>query len=99
MVAWMRWINGMAWEKAWIQGPLEHGKEICSSFKSNEVIKIKSNRKSRNKFRKVLEKRKFQNPGCHKKGVGVWWLYIAQVAGSLQKHPRFSLAHAVFTFL
>src|SRR3954467_4344620 len=42
--------------KAWIQGPLEHGKEICSSFKSNEVIKIKSNRKSKNKSEKFLEK-------------------------------------------
>src|SRR3954465_5474420 len=56
--------NGMG--KAWIQGLLEHGKEICSSFKSNEVIKIKSNRKSKNKSEKFSKKRKFQNPGCHK---------------------------------
>src|SRR3954462_12331490 len=42
--------------KAWIQGPLEHGNEICSSFKSNEVIKIKSNRKSRNKSEKFSKK-------------------------------------------
>src|SRR3954468_17439634 len=42
--------------KAWILGSLEHGKEICSSFKSNEVIKIKSNRKSRNKSEKFLKK-------------------------------------------
>src|SRR3954451_15375240 len=42
--------------KAWIQGLLEHGKEICSSFKSNEVIKIKSNRKSRNKSAKFSKK-------------------------------------------
>src|SRR3954469_25076428 len=46
--------NGIG--KAWIQGPLEHGKKICSSFKSNEVIKIKSNSKSRNKSGKFLEK-------------------------------------------
>src|SRR3954466_4672546 len=46
--------NGIG--KAWIQGSLEHGKKICSSFKSNEVIKIKSNRKSRNKSEKFLEK-------------------------------------------
>src|SRR3954466_3851495 len=51
--------------KAWIQGLLEHGKEICSSFKSNEVIKIKSNRKSRNKSEKFSKKRKFRNPGCY----------------------------------
>src|SRR3954469_26050576 len=38
------------------QGSLEHGKEICSSFKSNEVIKIKSNRKSRNKSEKFSKK-------------------------------------------
>src|SRR3954453_15625267 len=56
MVAWMRWIHEMATGKAWIQGPLEHGKGICSSFKSNEVIKIKSNRKSRNKFEKFSKK-------------------------------------------
>src|ERR1041385_4754692 len=42
--------------KSWIQGPLEHGKKICSSFKSNEVIKIKSNCKSRNKSEKFLKK-------------------------------------------
>src|SRR3954469_24966690 len=42
--------------KAWIQGLLEHGKEICSSFKSNEVIKIKSSRKSRNKSEKFSKK-------------------------------------------
>src|SRR3954462_3618943 len=52
----MRWVNGMARARAWIQGPLEHGKEICSSFKSNEVIKIKSNRKSRNKSEKFSKK-------------------------------------------
>src|SRR3954464_7224749 len=57
----------MEWHgRAWIQGLLEHGKEICSSFKSNEVIKIKSNRKSRNKSEKFSKKRKFQNPGCHR---------------------------------
>src|SRR3954463_3726032 len=43
--------------KAWIQGLLEHGKEICSSFKSNEVIKIKSNRKSRNNSEKFSKKK------------------------------------------
>src|SRR3954469_11878510 len=42
--------------KAWIHGLVEHGKEICSSFKSNEVIKIKSNRKSRNKSEKFSKK-------------------------------------------
>src|SRR4051812_4273613 len=42
--------------KAWIPGLLEHGKEICSSFKCNEVIKIKSNRKSRNKSEKFSKK-------------------------------------------
>src|SRR4051812_36033072 len=42
--------------KAWNQGLLEHGKKICSSFKSNEVIKIKSNRKSRNKSEKFSKK-------------------------------------------
>src|SRR3954462_9576193 len=42
--------------KAWNQGPLERGKEICSSFKSNEVIKIKSNRKPRNKSEKFSKK-------------------------------------------
>src|ERR1041385_8020350 len=42
--------------KSWIQGPLEHGKKICSNFKSNEVIKIKSNRKSRNKSEKFSKK-------------------------------------------
>jgi hypothetical protein len=46
--------NGIG--KAWNQGLLEHGKEICSSFKSNEVIKIKSNRKSRNKSEKFSKK-------------------------------------------
>src|SRR3954470_23635821 len=51
--------------EAWNQGPLEHGKKICSSFKSNEVIQIKSNRKSRNKSEKFSKKRKFRNPGCH----------------------------------
>src|SRR3954469_9133618 len=57
----------MKWHgKAWIQGLLEHGNEICSSFKSNEVIQIKSNRKSRNKSEKFSKKRKFRNPGCYK---------------------------------
>src|SRR4051812_8708377 len=42
--------------KARNQGSLEHGKEICSSFKSNEVIKIRSNRKSRNKSEKFSKK-------------------------------------------
>src|ERR1041385_758595 len=42
--------------KAWKQGTLEHGKELCSSFKSNEVIKIKFNRKSRNKSAKFSKK-------------------------------------------
>src|SRR3954468_415372 len=42
--------------KAWIQGPLEHGTEIGSIFKSNEVTKIKSNRKSRNKSEKFSKK-------------------------------------------
>src|SRR3954464_7793192 len=47
----------MEWHgKGLDQGPLEHGKEICSSFKSNEVIKIKSNRKSRNKSEKFSKK-------------------------------------------
>ena len=46
--------NGIG--KSWIEGPLEHGKKICSSFKSNEVIKIKSNRKSRNKSEKFSKK-------------------------------------------
>src|SRR3954464_3516681 len=46
--------NGIG--KAWIQGSLEHGKKICSSFKSNEVIKIKSNHKSRNKSEKFSKK-------------------------------------------
>src|SRR3954454_13829221 len=47
----------MEWHgRAWIQGLLEHGKEICSSFKSNEVIRIKSNRKSRNKSEKFSKK-------------------------------------------
>src|SRR3954470_24709954 len=52
--------------EAWNQGPLEHGKKICSSFKSNEVIKIKSNRKSRNKSEKFSKKRRFRNPGCYR---------------------------------
>src|SRR4051794_26807676 len=38
------------------KGSLEHGNEICSSFKSNEVIQIKSNRKSRNKSEKFSKK-------------------------------------------
>src|SRR3954464_11180741 len=42
--------------KAWNKGLLEHGKEICSSFQSNKVIKIKSNRKSRNKSEKFSKK-------------------------------------------
>src|SRR3954468_16914039 len=42
--------------KAWVQGSLEHGKKICSSFKSNEVINIKSNRKSRNKSQSFRKK-------------------------------------------
>src|SRR4051812_28936728 len=42
--------------EAWNQGPLEHGKKICSSFKSKEVLKIKSNSKSINKSEKFLEK-------------------------------------------
>src|SRR4051812_15659204 len=47
----------MEWHgKAWIQGLLEHGKEICSNFKSNKVINIKSNRKSRNKSEKFSKK-------------------------------------------
>src|SRR3954466_7091488 len=47
----------MKWQwKGLDQGLLEHGKEICSSFKSNEVIKIKSNRKSRNKSEKFSKK-------------------------------------------
>src|SRR4051812_9989184 len=57
----------MKWHgKGLDQGSLEHGKEICSSFKSNEVIKIKSNRKSRSKSEKSSKKRKFRNPGCHR---------------------------------
>src|SRR4051812_14560105 len=57
----------MEWHgKGLDQGSLEHGKKICSSFKSNEVIKIKSDRKSRNKSEKFSKKRKFQNPGCYK---------------------------------
>src|SRR3954466_13048645 len=56
--------------KAWIQRPLEHGKKICSSFKSNEVIKIKSSRKSRNKSEKFSKKRKFRNPGCYRLAPG-----------------------------
>src|SRR4051812_10580559 len=47
----------MEWHgKGLDQGSLEHGKEICSSFKSNEVIKSKSNRKSRNKSEKFSKK-------------------------------------------
>src|SRR3954470_15730211 len=47
----MRWHG-----KVLDQGSLEHGKKICSSFKSNEVVKIKSNRKSRNKSEKFSKK-------------------------------------------
>src|SRR4051812_36927973 len=47
----MKWIG-----KGLDQGSLEHGTEICSSFKSNEVIKIKSNHKSRNKSEKFSKK-------------------------------------------
>src|SRR3954462_3086873 len=54
----------MEWNgKAWIQGLLEHGKETCSSFKSNEVIKSKSNRKSRNKSEKFSKKRSSEIQG------------------------------------
>src|SRR3954466_6253929 len=45
------------------QGSLEHGKKICSSFKSNEVIKIKSSRKSRNKSEKFSKKESFEIQG------------------------------------
>src|SRR3954468_12615208 len=47
----MRWHG-----KGLDQGPLEHGKKIFSSFKSNEVIQIKSNCKSRNKSEKFSKK-------------------------------------------
>src|SRR3954466_5701065 len=47
----------MEWHgKGLDQGLLEHGNEICSSFKSNEVIEIKSSRKSRNKSARFSKK-------------------------------------------
>src|SRR3954466_6656854 len=49
--------------KAWIRGSLEHGKELFSSFKSNKVIKIKSNRKSRNNSEKFSKKKSSEIQG------------------------------------
>src|SRR4051812_9452737 len=46
----------MEWHGKGLDQESEHGKKICSSFKSNEVIKIKSNRKSRNKSEKFSKK-------------------------------------------
>src|SRR3954465_6734975 len=66
----------MEWHgKGLDQGSLEHGKEICSSFKSNEVIKIKSNRKSRNKSEKFSKKESSEIQGVtsqvvHNRGHG-----------------------------
>src|SRR4051794_15944991 len=47
----MKWIG-----KGLDQGSLEHGKKIWSSFKSNEVINIKSYRKARNKSERFSKK-------------------------------------------
>src|SRR4051812_27097973 len=59
----------MEWHgKGLNQGPLEHGKEICSSFKSNEVIIIKSSRKSRNNSEKFSKKESSEI-----QGVTCWW--------------------------
>ena len=65
---WLGWegSRGESCKGIGHHGPLEQGKKICSSFKSNEVIKIKSNRKSRNKSKKFLEKEssKIQGVTC-----------------------------------
>ena len=44
------------WKGLGNQGLLEQGTKICSSFKSNELLKTQSNGKSRNKSAKFLEK-------------------------------------------
>ena len=66
---WLRYFGGQAevdqgngLGKGLDQGPLEHEKEMCSSSKSNEVLKTKTAAKTR----KTAKKKKLRKPGCHK---------------------------------
>src|SRR3954465_14277635 len=69
----------MEWHgKGLDQGSLEHGKEICSSFKSNEVIKSKSNHKSRNKSEKFSKKESSEIQGVTVPLLGEHLRYLSR---------------------
>ena len=55
---WLGWVGSRddPWKRLGNQGLLEQEKKTCSSSKSNELLKIHPNGKSRNKSAKFLEK-------------------------------------------
>src|SRR3954467_15222112 len=66
---WLGYFGGKAevghWNgigKGWYQGALEHGKRICSSSRSNEVLENQTATQNE----KTEEKKNLRKPGCHK---------------------------------
>ena len=62
------WLGGDGsredfWKGLENHGPFEQGKEICSSFKSKELLQIKPTGKSGNKTEKYLKSKSFKNQG------------------------------------
>ena len=62
LVAWMRWINGMALERVGNKGHLSMEKKYAQVQSPTRCSRTKTAAKTR----KTVKKKKLRKPGCHK---------------------------------